>query len=78
MKALLRIEDEQCFKAVNPEIIIDFSEAYQCEEEGSGEKDEEHNDEEKLDCANNCEISKNVDLNFEIESDQRKQNKDAF
>jgi hypothetical protein len=69
MKALLRIEDEQCFKAVNPEIIIDFSEAYQCEEEGSGEKDEEHNDEEKLDCANNCEISKDVDLNFEIGSD---------
>jgi hypothetical protein len=37
MKALLRIENEPYLKAVNPEIIIDFNETCECEEEGSGE-----------------------------------------
>lgn len=77
MKALLRIEDEECFKAVNPEIIIEFDDAYEREdEEGSGEKAEEPNDEEKIDGADvDFGISKN-DAHFEIDSNQK--NKDAL
>ena len=69
MKALLRIENELCFKAVNPEIIIYFKETGEFEEEGSGEQAEKPNNEEKIDCANDSEINKYENLNFEIESD---------